>query len=236
MSDAAIRDPAASAALVAVKSLARHFLTGSETLEVLRDVNLTVARGATVAITGESGCGKSTLLGLIGGLDRPTAGSVSVGGRDITELAESELSKYRNREVGFIFQFHFLLKDFTALENVIIPAMMGNTPIRVLRERGRELLAEVGLAQRMDAWPLALSGGERQRVAVARALVNEPPLLLADEPTGNLDERNAHMVEELLFDLVRRYGRTMILVSHDPSLAARAEQRYLLAGGDLRPA
>jgi lipoprotein-releasing system ATP-binding protein len=216
-----------------VSSLVRRFVTGGETLEVLRDVSLAVQEGGTAAISGESGCGKSTLLGLIGGLDRPTAGSVFVGGRDITELGESDLSRYRNREVGFVFQFHFLLKDFTALENVIIPGMLGSESSRALRERGRQLLAEVGLDQRMDAWPLELSGGERQRVAVARALINEPRLLLADEPTGNLDERNARTVEDMLFALVRRYGRTMILVTHDFALASRADSRFLLAGGAL---
>lgn len=223
----------ASAPLVSVSSLVRRFVTGGETLEVLRDVSLAVPEGSTAAISGESGCGKSTLLGLIGGLDRPTAGNVLVGGRDITELGESDLSKYRNREVGFVFQFHFLLKDFTALENVIIPGMLGSESARALRERGRQLLAEVGLDQRMDAWPLELSGGERQRVAVARALINEPRLLLADEPTGNLDERNARTVEDMLFALVRRHGRTMILVTHDSALASRADSRFLLAAGAL---
>jgi lipoprotein-releasing system ATP-binding protein len=240
MSDATDARPsapqAAPAPLVAVSSLSRRFVTAAETLEVLRDVNLSVAEGATLAVTGESGCGKSTLLGLIGGLDRPSAGRVVVRGVDITELAESELSRYRNREVGFIFQFHFLLKDFTALENVIIPGMMGGTPTRALRERGRQLLAEVGLERRLDAWPLELSGGERQRVAVARSLVNGPPLILADEPTGNLDERNARTVEEMLFSLVRRHGTTLILVTHDTALAARAERRLLLTAGGLSPA
>jgi lipoprotein-releasing system ATP-binding protein len=233
MSDSAgaIRD--ASAFLVSVSSLVRRFVTGGETLDVLRDVSLTVPEGSTAAISGESGCGKSTLLGLIGGLDRPTAGQVFVGGRDITELGESDLSRYRNRDVGFVFQFHFLLKDFTALENVIIPGMLGSESSRALRERGRQLLAEVGLDQRMDAWPLELSGGERQRVAVARALINEPRLLLADEPTGNLDERNARTVEDMLFALVRKHGRTMILVTHDTALAARADNRFLLAAGAL---
>jgi lipoprotein-releasing system ATP-binding protein len=239
MSDARETRPAAlqaePAPLISVRSLSRRFVTAAETLEVLRDVNLSVAEGATLAVTGESGCGKSTLLGLIGGLDRPSNGSVVVRGVDITELAESELSRYRNTEVGFIFQFHFLLKDFTALENVIIPGMMGGMPTRALRERGRQLLAEVGLERRMDAWPLQLSGGERQRVAVARSLVNGPPLILADEPTGNLDERNARTVEEMLFSLVRRHGRTLILVTHDTALAARAERRLLLTAGVLSP-
>ena len=223
----------AESPLVQTIALARRFVTGAESLEVLRGVNLSVPRGATVAISGESGCGKSTLLGLIGGLDRPTAGRVVVEGADITELTESALSAYRNRAVGFIFQFHFLLKDFTALENVVIPGMMRPESRRKLRERGRALLAEVGLESRRDAWPHELSGGERQRVAVARSLINEPPLLLADEPTGNLDERNARAVEDMLFGLSQAHGGTMIIVTHDPALAARAGSRYLLAGGAL---
>jgi lipoprotein-releasing system ATP-binding protein len=219
--------------LVSVTALARRFVTGSETLEVLRSVSVEVKSGFTVAVRGESGCGKSTLLGLIGGLDRPTSGSVVVRGTDITTLGESDLSRYRNRDVGFIFQFHFLLKDFTALENVIMPAMLGRESSRALRERGRQLLSAVGLANRLDAWPLELSGGERQRVAVARALVNEPLLLLADEPTGNLDERNARIVEDMLFALVQREGRTMIVVTHDAALADRADRRFVLASGEL---
>jgi lipoprotein-releasing system ATP-binding protein len=221
------------APLVLTTSLSRHFITAAETLEVLRDVNLVVLPGETVAITGESGCGKSTLLGLIGGLDRPTGGSVIVNGVDVGALDETELSRYRNRDVGFIFQFHFLLKDFTALENVVIPGMMGRDSSRLLRERARQLLVEVGLEGRMDAWPLELSGGERQRVAVARALINEPRLLLADEPTGNLDERNAAGVEEILFGLVRRHHSSMILVTHDTELSGRADARFLLASGGL---
>ena len=233
MSNPVVAGGEANAPLVSVTSLARRFITGSETLEVLRNVSLEVPAGRTVAIRGESGCGKSTLLGLIGGLDRPTSGRVVVRGTDITELSETDLSRYRNRDVGFIFQFHFLLKDFTALENVIMPAMLGKESSRALRGRGRQLLAEVGLAQRLDAWPVELSGGERQRVAVARALINEPLLLLADEPTGNLDERNARTVEDLLFALVQRLGRTMILVTHDSALAARADSRFVLAMGEL---
>jgi lipoprotein-releasing system ATP-binding protein len=235
MNETSSREPGPVAAppLVTTSGLAKSFLTGAESLEVLRGVDLRVREGSTVAVTGESGCGKSTLLGLVGGLDRPTAGSVRVRGRDITALGETELSRYRNRDVGFIFQFHFLLKDFTALENVIMPAMLGASSARELRERGRALLEEVGLAQRMNAWPLELSGGERQRVAVARALVNSPSLILADEPTGNLDERNAAVVEDILFSLVRRHGRTMILVTHDAALAARADARFTLAGGRL---
>ncbi len=219
--------------LVTVSSLARRFATGAETLEVLRAVDLSVQEGTIVAITGESGCGKSTLLSLLGGLDRPSAGRIVAAGTDITELSEAELSGYRNRAVGYVFQFHFLLKDFTALENVMIPGMMGREPSHVLRKRARDLLLEVGLERRMNAWPLELSGGERQRVAVARALINGPRLLLADEPTGNLDERNAANVEEMLFSLVRKHHGTLVLVTHDTALAARADVRFVLAGGVL---
>jgi len=227
-------NPSAEGPLVVVTSLARRFQTSAETLEVLTDVNLQVTRGTTVAITGESGCGKSTMLALIGGLDHASGGSVVVGETEVTGLEEGGLSRYRSREVGFIFQFHFLLKDFTALENVIIPGMIGALSPRALRERGRQLLVEVGLEKRMNAWPVELSGGERQRVAVARALINEPLLLLADEPTGNLDERNARTVEDLLFALVERHRRTMILVTHDHALAGRADRRLLLSGGVVR--
>ncbi len=219
--------------VLSVSSLARRFETSAETLEVLRGVDLSVQEGTTVAITGESGCGKSTLLSLLGGLDRPSGGRIVAAGIDITELSEAELSEYRNRTVGYVFQFHFLLRDFTALENVMMPGMMGRESAHRLRERARALLAEVGLSGRMNAWPVELSGGERQRVAVARALINGPRLLLADEPTGNLDERNAAHVEEMLLSLVRRRGGTLVLVTHDSSLAARADECFVLAGGVL---
>ncbi len=227
-------------ALVAVSSLEKVFETPAERLTVLRDVNLAVDRATIVAIIGESGCGKSTLLNLVGGLDHPTSGRIVVDGIEVSGLPETEASRYRNSGVGFIFQFHFLLRDFTALENVVMPAMVGKLPggafrSRDLRDRGRRLLADVGLAKRAEAYPHELSGGERQRVAVARALVNDPPLLLADEPTGNLDERNARIVEELLFELVRRYQRTMILVTHDTGLAGRADRSLVLGGGALSP-
>ena len=233
MSDGLQMPASASLPFVHARSVARRFRNGSEILDVLRDVNLDVTEGKAIAISGESGCGKSTLLGIIGGLDRPSGGRVIVGGADITAWDEAALSRYRNREIGFIFQFHFLLKDFTALENVTIPAMLGKESAKVVKARARDLLAEVGLADRLNAWPLELSGVERQRVAVARALMNDPRLLLADEPTGNLDERNAAVVEDLLFDLARRRRRTLVLVTHDSSLAARADTRYVLASGVL---
>ncbi len=219
--------------LVSARAVARSFHTGNETLQVLRSVNLAVEEGTIVAVTGESGCGKSTLLSLLGGLDRPSAGRIVAAGLEITALSEAQLSAYRNRTVGFVFQFHFLLRDFTALENVMMPGMMGREGSGSLRRRARELLAEAGLSGRMDAWPRELSGGERQRVAVARALINGPRLILADEPTGNLDDRNASNVEQMLFALVRSHGATLVLVTHDAGLAGRADRRYVLSGGVL---
>ena len=230
------RTEAPAEVLVAIASLAKVYETPAERLSVLRDVNLAVAEATIVAITGESGCGKSTLLNLVGGLDYPTSGRVVVSGIEVSALPEIELSRYRNTGVGFIFQFHFLLRDFTALENVMMPALVGRRPARQVRERARRLLSDVRLDQRADAYPLELSGGERQRVAVARALVNDPPLILADEPTGNLDEKNARIVEELLFELVRKYSRTMMLVTHDTGLAGRADRSLVLGGGALLPA
>ena len=221
--------------LLSVRSLARAFEAGGEVVEVLRDVNLDVERPTSIAVTGESGSGKSTLLNLVGGLDRPTGGSVEVDGVEITGLDEGALSGYRSRRVGFIFQFHFLLRDFTALENLLIPGMLAARKGDDLRGRALGLLDEVELGHRAGAYPQELSGGERQRVAVARALVNDPRLILADEPTGNLDERNARVVEDMLFPLVARKGCVLILVTHDRALAGRAERRYELAGGVLAP-
>jgi lipoprotein-releasing system ATP-binding protein len=223
-----------SSPLLSVRSLSKTYLTAHDSVEVLSGVDLTVAGSAIVAVTGESGCGKSTLLNLIGGLDRPSAGSVRIDGEDIVSLPESAMAAYRNRCIGFIFQFHFLLKDFTALENVILPGMLSGRSREETALRGRALLDEVGLAPRASHFPAELSGGERQRVAVARALMNEPRLILADEPTGNLDERNARAVQDLLFGLVEKHGRTLILVTHDRALAAQAERRYVLHGGSLR--
>jgi lipoprotein-releasing system ATP-binding protein len=219
--------------ILILESLSKTYETASERIEVLKKIDLSVESGTTVVVTGESGCGKSTLLNLIGGLDFPTSGSIVVGGREVGGLSEEDLSGYRNTYIGFIFQFHFLLKDFTALENVVIPAMVGGASFKSLSAKGARLLADVGLARRQDAYPHELSGGERQRVAVARALMNEPLLILADEPTGNLDEKNSGIVQEILFELVETQGRTMILVTHDKSVSAKADMCYTLVHGEL---
>jgi len=219
--------------ILTLSSLSKTYVTAGEGIEVLRKIDLSIAPGTTVAVTGESGCGKSTLLNLIGGLDYPSSGSVVVAGRELSGMSEDQLSAYRNTCIGFIFQFHFLLRDFTALENVVMPAMVGGASFRSLRRRGEALLADVRLSQRQDAFPQELSGGERQRVAVARALMNSPLLILADEPTGNLDERNSAVVRDILFELVEKQGRTMVLVTHDKNISEKADVRYTLAHGEL---
>ncbi|MBN2351825.1 MAG: ABC transporter ATP-binding protein [Spirochaetales bacterium] len=220
--------------IVAVSRLKKIYRMGPEDVVVLENVNLRVAEGTTVLVLGESGSGKSTLLNLIGGLDSPTDGVIEVSGNRISTVAERHLSGYRNAIIGFIFQFHYLLKDFTALENVMIPALIAGRAAAVARREAAALIAEVGLAHRSDHSPAELSGGERQRAAVARALINSPELILADEPTGNLDERNASVVLALLFDLVRKMKKTMIMVTHDRSVSRKADRSYVLEHGALR--
>ena len=213
----------------------KHYAGPAGRLTVLRGLDLTIDPGATVAITGESGSGKSTLLNVVAGLDRFGPGRVQVGGADLGALSEAELARYR-RTLGLVFQFHHLLRDFSALENLLVPALIRGRGHGAAQRRARDLLAAVGLRERADYFPAELSGGERQRVAVARALAAEPALVLADEPTGNLDERNSQVVADLLFDLVRQERTTLVLVTHDQRLAARAAAGYRLAGGVLHPA
>ena len=222
--------------LLSVTGLRKVYRTGSEDLTVLAGVELEVEAGSTVAIAGESGSGKSTLLNLIGSLDSPTAGRILYQGEEITGLSEAELVGFRSRRLGFIFQLHHLLKDFTALENVLLPAYIAGLGAAAARRRAERLLEQVGLADRLRHYPVQLSGGERQRVAVARALMNDPQLILADEPTGSLDERNAAQVRELLFSLVAEYRKSMILVTHSHELAGAGDARFVLEHGRLRRA
>ena len=222
--------------ILEVCGLRKVFRAGSEDLTVLEDVSLAVQEASTVVISGESGSGKSTLLHLIGGLDTPTAGRISFRGTEITSRSEAELVEYRNRRLGFIFQLHYLLRDFTALENVLMPAAIAGATGAGARRRAERLLEQVGLAGRRRHYPLELSGGERQRVAVARALMNDPQLILADEPTGSLDEHNAAQIRELLFGLVGEYRKTMILVTHSREIAAAGDARLVLEHGRLRRA
>jgi lipoprotein-releasing system ATP-binding protein len=198
-------------------------------------VSLSLAKGEAVAITGASGAGKSTLLHLLGALDRPTAGSVLVGGRDVSLLDEDELATVRNQRVGFVFQFHHLLREFTALENVMMPALLAGLGFDDARAQARGLLAEVGLGERETHKPRQLSGGEQQRVAVARALVNEPLVLLADEPSGNLDTHTGERLHELLFGLRASRDLSLVLVTHNADLAGRADRILRLQEGRLQP-
>ncbi|MDR2397597.1 MAG: ABC transporter ATP-binding protein [Spirochaetaceae bacterium] len=222
--------------LVVVKDLIKDYTSGTETLHILRGISFSILRGTSVAVSGQSGSGKSTFLNILGGLDRCDGGTVEVAGLDITDLSESSLSGYRRDRVGFIFQFHYLLKDFTALENVMLPAYMAGMKKRTALEKARALLEEVRLVERLDHFPSALSGGERQRVAVARALVNDPDLILADEPTGNLDPDNSATVAELLYGAAEKWGKTLMVVTHDETVARRALYRYTLEGGVLMAA
>lgn len=208
---------------------------GDREIHVLRGVDLVIRPGQTVSIVGPSGAGKSTLLHLLGGLDRPTSGTVLLGGRSLDGLTDEEVAGLRNRHVGFVFQFHHLLRDFTALENVMMPRLIGGAPEREARDRATELLEQVGLSRRTGHRPRELSGGEQQRVAVARALVNEPPLLLADEPSGNLDVDTSERLHDLLFELVDVHGSALIVVTHNRRLAGRASRRLRLAEGSLEP-
>jgi lipoprotein-releasing system ATP-binding protein len=217
-----------------VLGVKKVFRSGNEDLVVFEEVSFTVAQGHTAVILGESGSGKTTLLNLIGALDSCTAGRIVFNGFEITEQGEENLIEFRSRQLGFIFQFHYLLKDLTALENVLIPALIVRSPRSEALRRAQELLAKVGLSARTGHYPVQLSGGERQRVAVARALMNDPDLILADEPTGNLDERNSQAIQELLFELVRSYGKSMILVTHAKDLGRLANEHFLLEHRRLR--
>ena len=219
--------------MVKTEDIVKNYISGDETLHILRGVNLIIPLGFSAAINGRSGSGKSTLLNILGGLDRSDGGKAFVGGEEINALPEKSLNAYRSRKVGFIFQFHYLLKDFTALENVMLPAYIAGIKKKTAMERARALLTDVKLADRTGHFPSQLSGGERQRVAVARSMVNDPAIILADEPTGNLDPDNSALVAELLFASAEKWGKTLLVVTHDVKLAARASSRYTLENGLL---
>jgi lipoprotein-releasing system ATP-binding protein len=226
--------PGSAAALgVAVIELTKSFQKQAVTVEVLRGVDLEVERGSSVAIMGASGAGKSTLLHVLGGLERPSAGRVEIGGHDVYRLPELERAELRNRSVGFVFQFHHLLPEFTALENVMMPALIARESEAAARARATELLEEVGVGHRLTHRPGELSGGEQQRVSLARALVMSPAVVLADEPTGNLDISTGTRVFDLLLEMNRRRGTTLVVVTHNPELAARMERCFRMQDGRL---
>ncbi len=218
-----------------LQNVTKVFSNGTEKLTVLDDISLSVPSGSITIITGESGSGKSTLLNLVGGLDLPTGGSILSLGYPVESMSEEDLTEYRSTKLGLVFQFHYLLKDFTALENVMLPAMIAGVPKKEARDKAMELIRDVRLLDRKDHYPTQLSGGERQRTAVARSLINSPGLILADEPTGNLDEGNSRVVEEILFSLVKEYRKTLALVTHDATVASAGDLRFHLESGRLVP-
>ena len=228
-----------SANILTINNLEKIYETDSEKLTVLKGLNLTVEEGAKIAVVGESGSGKSTLLNIIAGIDSVTSGTVVAGTKqtgewEVTNLSEAKMAEYRSRFIGLIFQFHYLLKDFTALENVYMPALIAGMSKKEAMERAAALLADVGVSERADHLPSQLSGGERQRVAAARALINDPTLILADEPTGNLDPANAQKIGELLFSMADKYKKTLILVTHDMNLAANGDKQLRIVEGSLK--
>jgi len=222
--------------LVHVAGLNKFYTGGTARLHVLRDLDVDVAEGEMVAVVGASGVGKSTLLHLLGGLDRADSGVVEVAGRPLADLNDAGLVAFRNRQVGFVFQFHHLLPEFTALENVEMPMRIGGLPLGEARARATELLARVGLAERVEHRPSMMSGGEQQRVAVARALVMRPALLLADEPTGDLDEPTAESLHALLRQMHAEHGLTSVIATHNPKLAHACDRILRLESGQLKPA
>jgi lipoprotein-releasing system ATP-binding protein len=213
--------------------LVKEFVQGAVTLQVLRGASIKVLAGERIAIVGASGSGKTTLLQLLGGLDLPTRGTVDIAGSAMNQLNDTERGRLRNHAVGFVYQFHHLLPEFTALENVAMPLLVRRMSPREAKQQAGDLLARVGLAERLEHRPSQLSGGERQRAAVARALVTRPKLVLADEPTGNLDGKNAAQVFELMLELNRELGTSLVIVTHDERLAARLDRVLMLVDGIL---
>ena len=225
--------------ILTIKNLEKVYETDSEKLTVLKDLNLNVEEGSKIAIVGESGSGKSTLLNIIAGIDSVTSGTIVAGTEksglwEVNSLNETKMSEYRAHFIGLIFQFHYLLKDFTALENVYMPALIAGISKKEAMERAAALLEDVGVSERMNHLPSQISGGERQRVAAARALINDPTLILADEPTGNLDPANAQKIGELLFSMADKYKKTLVLVTHDMNLAANGDKQLRIVEGRLK--
>ena len=220
--------------IITATAITKTFLTGDahgSTLRVLRGISLTIMPGEIIAVVGASGAGKSTLLHILGTLDRPTSGEVMYDSTFVFALDDEALARFRNRSIGFVFQFHHLLPEFSAIENVAMPALINGEKLAKVRERALSLLDEVGVGNRAEARPSQLSGGEQQRVAVARALMNKPRVILADEPSGNLDSANADLLHRLIWDLSRKMGQTFVAVTHNETLARRADRIIRIVDG-----
>lgn len=220
-------------AVLECRQLSKRYQQGPEEIAVLTDLDFHIARGERVAIVGASGSGKTTLLNLMGGLDEPSAGSVHIAGQKLADISESQRAGWRNKHLGFVYQFHHLLPEFTALENVAMPLLIGGGSVKAARAKANELLEQVGLGARISHKPSQLSGGERQRVAIARALVTEPSCVLMDEPTGNLDPDTAETILELLLKLNRELATSFVVVTHDPHIAGQMERVMRLDHGKL---
>ncbi len=220
-------------AIIQCSQLTKRFSDGGLETDVLNDINLSINKGDKLAIVGSSGSGKSTLLHLLGGLDEPSHGKVEIHGQDINALSVKDLSKLRNQSLGFVYQFHHLLPEFTAVENVAIPLVIGGITPKYAQQQAEELLFKVGLGHRLGHKPSELSGGERQRAALARALITQPDCLLADEPTGNLDHRTAQAIFDLILELNESLGTALVIVTHDTELASRMDKTFTLLDGKL---
>lgn len=223
----------ANQSILAATDIHREFTTSGAVLPVLKGMSLDMKKGETAAVTGASGVGKSTLLHILGGLDRPSKGAVSIDGKSLQDQSEKELARFRNKNVGFVFQFHYLLDDFTALENVMIPQLVAGRSQREARQKGELLLSQVGLTSRESHRPKQLSGGEQQRVAVARALANDPQIVLADEPSGNLDTATGRELHALLFELNSTNGTSFFIATHNEELAEQCNRRFRIEAGRL---
>ncbi|MFL1483957.1 ABC transporter ATP-binding protein [Marinobacter sp. LN3S78] len=222
--------------VIECRTITRTYREGPATLTIFSDISLVVGAGETVAIVGSSGAGKTTLLNLLGGLDKPSSGHIAICGEDIHRMGEARRARFRNRHLGFVYQFHHLLPEFSARENVMLACTLGGMSIREAGDRADDMLAQVGLAERLGHKPGELSGGERQRVAIARALVNEPECVLMDEPTGNLDEQTANSVQKLIESLRDRLGIAFVVVTHDMTIARGLGRVLRLEQGKLHPA
>lgn len=220
--------------LLNCQNIVKHYSDGSQITEVLKNVSFSMNKGELVAIVGSSGSGKSTLLHTLGGLDQPTSGEVFIQGQSLQKASQNELAKLRNQHLGFVYQFHHLMADFSALENVLMPMLIGQQNKTEAQHKAETMLKAVGLAHRLNHRPSALSGGERQRVAIARALVNQPDLVLADEPTGNLDRKTTESIFDLILELNQQHQTAFLLVTHDLQLAQKLSRRFVMQDGILR--